>query len=251
MVFAASSTTDSDLPTVLGPLLGTKTLRFLKEPGSQLQTAFHQDMPFFNWDGDQAAVCLVPVDSVAKESGAMRYVKGSHKWPQYAPRLLISNETVDDDAADYSPLLPDNDEIFEKHEVLMWDVEPGDVIVHHPNCVHGSGGNTNKDQRRLAMSVRYIGDDVRINNKPTAAGLTHLMEKWHSSRDLSLVPSSSEEVAIPTIEALQASGDDDGLYAIAGAVAGAETGTGDPFDSTLSSRLAHPVVWTLEGGSKL
>lgn len=251
---------NSDLPTVLGPLLGTKTLRFfgdhcfLKEPGSQLQTAFHQDMPFFRWDGDQAAVCWVPVDSVTKESGAMRYVKGSHKWAQYAPRLLISNETVDDDASDYSPLLPENDEIFEKHEVLMWDVEPGDVIVHHPNTVHGSGGNTTKDQRRLAMSVRYIGDDVRINNKPTAAGLTHLMEKWHSSRDLSLVPSTTRnpEMAIPSIEALKESGiSDDGMYAIAGAVAGAETPDGATFDSVESSRLAHPVVWTQEGGSKL
>ena len=209
----------SDLPTVLGPLLGTRTLRFfgdhcfLKEAGSQLHTAFHQDMPFFRWDGDQAAVCWVPVDSVTKECGAMRYVKGSHRWPQYAPRLLVSNSPVDDGAAEYSPLLPENDELFETEEILSWDCEPGDVIVHHPNMVHGSGGNVSKGQRRLAASMRYIGDDVRWSNKPTAAGLTHLLDKWHSTVDYKSLAARAGLGALGAAGSGELSVDD--MYAIA------------------------------------
>ena len=197
-------------------------------------------MPFFRWDGDQAAVCWVPVDSVTKECGAMRYIKGSHRWPQYAPRLLVSNSPVDDDAANYSPLLPENDELFETEEILSWDCEPGDVIVHHPNMVHGSGGNVTKGQRRLAASMRYIGDDVRWSNKPTAAGLTHLMDKWHSAVDYK----SSAARGLGALAAAKSGGlSADDMYAIAPAMCGLEMQTGDPMDGTETARLAFPVVW--------
>jgi ectoine hydroxylase-related dioxygenase (phytanoyl-CoA dioxygenase family) len=65
---------------------------FLKEPRSKIRTAFHQDSPYFPVIGDQMAVCWCPVDSVNFESGAMGYVKGSHKWPDYAPNLLVSQD---------------------------------------------------------------------------------------------------------------------------------------------------------------
>jgi len=42
------------------------------------------------------------------------------------------------------------------------DVRPGDVIIHHPNTVHGSGGNTSAGTRRLAASSATSG--------PTHAG---------------------------------------------------------------------------------
>ena len=57
----------------------------------------------------------------------MRYVKGSHRWAQFAPRLLYSNEPVDDAAASYAPILPTDEEIFSQHEVLSWGCEPGDA----------------------------------------------------------------------------------------------------------------------------
>ena len=40
---------------------------FLKEPGSRLQTGYHQDAPYFTFDCDsafRAAVCWCPVDKV-------------------------------------------------------------------------------------------------------------------------------------------------------------------------------------------
>ena len=237
---------ESDLPAVIGGLVGTKTLRFfgdhcfLKEPNSSLQTAFHQDMPYFSWTGDQAGVCWVPVDTVTKESGAMRYVKGSHRWEQFAPRLLYSNEAVDDAAADYSPILPSDEEIYEQHEVLSWDCEPGDIIVHHPNMVHGSGGNTTAGQRRLAASIRYVGDDVRWDMKPTAVGLLtgDLGGKWHSASDgsssMSLFAKAKESFA-------ELSADE--LYQVAPTLASLEMKDGNAFDATESSRLAFPVVW--------
>ena len=265
---------ESDLAAVVGPMLGTKTLRFfgdhcfLKEPNSALRTSFHrervfllpftrllppplpplltavcrcaEDMPYFTWSGDQAAVCWVPVDTVTKASGAMRYVKGSHRWDQFAPRLLYSNEAVDDGAAEYSPILPSDEEIYAEHEVLQWDCEPGDVIVHHPNMVHGSEGNTTAGRRRLAASVRYVGDDCVWDMKPTAKGLVDgdLSGKWHFTSDgsesASLFAKASEDFA-----ALSA----DEMYEVSPTLCHFEMKDGINFGATALSNLAFPVVW--------
>ena len=260
----------STLPVVVGELLGTRQLRFfgdhcfLKEPGAGLHTAFHQDAPYFRWDGDMAAVCWVPVDPVTASSGGMRYVKGSHRWPQYAPRLLYSNEPIDPSASSYAPELPDNAELMATAEILSWDCQPGDVIIHHPNTVHGSGGNITVDKRRLAASIRYVGDDVRWHNKPTAtAGLTNLLEQWHSARKVG--PSQSGSVESNERSSLSSSSkpgmtSDDAasqlspeqMYQYASVLAGVEMQDGDAFDARESARIAFPVVWehTTHGESK-
>eukprot|EP01050_Picozoa_sp_SAG11_P008993 SAG11_NODE_821_length_7010_cov_9.308783_3_plen_230_part_00 len=125
----------SALPAVVGDLLGTAQLRFfgdhcfLKEPGAGLHTAFHQDAPYFRWDGDMAAVCWVPVDPVTAASGGMRYVKGSHRWPQFAPRLLYSNAPIDPSAPSYAPELPENEELMAAADIVSWDCNPGKLLI--------------------------------------------------------------------------------------------------------------------------
>jgi hypothetical protein len=64
---------------------------FLKEAGSALRTGFHQDRPYFCWDGEMVAVCWVPAVEVSAASGAMCYVRGSHRWAEHQPTLLVSN----------------------------------------------------------------------------------------------------------------------------------------------------------------
>eukprot|EP00747_Dinoflagellata_sp_TGD_P178750 gnl/TRDRNA2_/TRDRNA2_28289_c0_seq1.p1 gnl/TRDRNA2_/TRDRNA2_28289_c0~~gnl/TRDRNA2_/TRDRNA2_28289_c0_seq1.p1 ORF type:complete len:355 (+),score=79.50 gnl/TRDRNA2_/TRDRNA2_28289_c0_seq1:51-1115(+) len=241
----------SALPGIIGELLNTKDLRFfgdhifLKEPGSELQTSFHQDLPYFTWEGDQAAVCWVPVDKVSKSSGAMRYVKGSHKWAQYAPRLLISNDKVQDDLDASVPELPADLEQTHAHEILSWDCEPGDVIVHHPNTVHGSVGNVSTNQRRLAASIRYIGDDVRWKNKPTTKNLgENLWHKWKASRNFGMEdPKALMMLKERERQGQLASLPDDMMYAIAIGLAEVDMKDGDPFDTYESSRRAYPIVW--------
>ena len=46
------------------------------------------------------------------------------------------------------------------YRFLSWDMEPGDVIVHHPQAVHGSGKNSSSSLRRVALSIRYYGGDA-------------------------------------------------------------------------------------------
>jgi len=132
---------------------------FVKEPGAAARTAFHQDASQLDITGEQACVLWIPVDPVTMQSGTMMYWRGSHKsGALYKPPMAD---------APLEPL-PDLDNNFEQYDVVHFDVEPGDVIVHHYRTVHGAGGNLSRYQVRRAASLRYCGDDIRFQARPWA-----------------------------------------------------------------------------------
>ena len=48
----------------------------------------------------------------------------------------------------------------DEYDIVRFEAEPGDVIVHHWKTLHGSAGNVSQDRLRRADSVRLAGDDV-------------------------------------------------------------------------------------------
>ena len=134
---------------------------FLKEPGSRMRTPFHQDKPYFLVDGGDVTVCWVPVDVVTIENGAMGYVRGSHKWGKvFKPSDFVTDTGTfpQRDGIDHSglelldPIEPNDPDL------VYFDAEPGDVIVHHWATVHGSAGNVSATARRRAASIRFAGE---------------------------------------------------------------------------------------------
>jgi ectoine hydroxylase-related dioxygenase (phytanoyl-CoA dioxygenase family) len=239
----------SALPGVVAAILRTDQLRFfvdhifLKEPGSLLQTAYHQDAPYFPFDGEQAAVCWVPVDAVTKENGAMRYVRGSHRWREHSPTTLI---TADRTHGSRAPLLPEID--AQHFDVLSWDADPGDTIIHHPRTVHGSTGNVSTNKRRLAASIRYCGDDVRWATKPTNVPNRALAEMWEVSRrmnELKMLASTASYFGRRALRSAGAvpAGTYSTEYAMAPHWCYAEMQDGESLDARDCSRCAFPVVW--------
>ena len=70
------------LPTPLS-CLQKQNKNLVKEPGSNFRIPMHQDKPYWQMQADareNVGVCWVPLDKVTKESGPMRYVRGSHRW---------------------------------------------------------------------------------------------------------------------------------------------------------------------------
>jgi ectoine hydroxylase-related dioxygenase (phytanoyl-CoA dioxygenase family) len=45
--------------------------------------------------------------------------------------------------------------------ILQYDMQPGDLTVHHCRTLHGAAANSSPTMRRRALSVRYCGDDAR------------------------------------------------------------------------------------------
>ncbi len=165
------------LPDVAGQLLGSDTVRFfgdqvfVKEPNTPGKTAFHQDATYFEIEGEQCCVMWVPADPVALEHGAMMYVRGSHKdGTLYKPNVFISQAPLPgSEGAD----LPDIESNLDDYDIVHFDVEPGDVLVHHYRTIHGTGGNSSRYQVRRAASIRYCGDDIRFKERPWAPKQLH------------------------------------------------------------------------------
>lgn len=51
-------------------------------------------------------------------------------------------------------------------ELLTWDLEPGDCILHQSFAVHGAPGVTSTTLRRRAYATRWVGDEVVYDPRP-------------------------------------------------------------------------------------
>jgi ectoine hydroxylase-related dioxygenase (phytanoyl-CoA dioxygenase family) len=131
---------------------------FVKEPGTPAKSPWHQDVTYMYADGDQLCSFWVAVDPVSRESGAVEWLKGSHasgvlyKATGFDPRITYETE-------DYAAL-PDIEAERDRHDIVHYDTEPGDVVLNHLRTVHAAPGNLTARNRR-AVAFRYAGDDAR------------------------------------------------------------------------------------------
>ena len=66
------------------------------------------------------------------------------------------------------PPLPRIDDNPDRYDIVRFEAEPGDVIVHHYRTLHGSTGNVSTSSLRRANSIRLAGDDVTFYNRPSS-----------------------------------------------------------------------------------
>jgi ectoine hydroxylase-related dioxygenase (phytanoyl-CoA dioxygenase family) len=158
----------SPLPRIVARLLDSATIQLyedsvlVKEPGTAERTAFHQDMAYFHVEGDQVCTTWVPLDPVTSASGALEFVRGSHRWRRtFRPNLFVTTMALPDTEGEEVP----DPRTQRDWELVSFDTEPGDITVHHARTIHGAGGNASATVRRRAISVRYTGDDVRFRRR--------------------------------------------------------------------------------------
>lgn len=150
---------DSVLPSIARALMRTDRLNLffdqllVKEPGLAAEIKWHQDLQTFPVSGTQAISIWVPFDPASNANGAVSYARGSH-----LSGTMFRDRNYREGSGPEVPPLEDLD-------VVSWELQPGDVVVHHPLTLHGSPGNATAANRRRALSVRYAGDDVRFQPK--------------------------------------------------------------------------------------
>lgn len=159
---------DSAVPRVAAQVMRSKTLRVIydqtlvKEPGTTVPVKWHHDLPFWPFTGRQICSVWVALDVVTEESGAVHYLRGSHKRRQmYRPPDLDKPELLAMNIANLD--LPQAPNYFAdpNADLLFWDMEPGDALVFSARTLHGSGANRRNDRFRRAIAPRYAGDDAR------------------------------------------------------------------------------------------
>lgn len=168
----------SNLPEIATKLMKTEYTNFwedttfVKAPRTSQRTAFHQDWGYFQIEGEKCCIAWIPLDSVDEENGRMEYIRGSHRWGKvYAPNILFAQSTTPLSPYDK---LPDIEGNREDYDIVGFNCEPGDVIIHHVKTIHGAGGNLSNDRIRRAVAIRYTGDDVRYFDKPGAVEQQYL-----------------------------------------------------------------------------
>ena len=171
----------SALPAYCANLLNARYLNFwedttfVKMPGTRQRTAFHQDLGYFQIDGDQCVIVWIPLDPADSQNGVTEYVRGSHRWPEtFASNSFIAQTPLQDSVG---PRLPDIEANRADYDIVSFDVMPGDAVICHVRTVHGAGGNIS-DRPRRAMSFRYCGDTVRYHARDgalTQIGVGHTL----------------------------------------------------------------------------
>jgi ectoine hydroxylase-related dioxygenase (phytanoyl-CoA dioxygenase family) len=161
---------DSPLPATVAALLRSTAIWLyedsvlVKEPGAREATEWHQDLGYFHVEGTQLCTTWCPLDPADEETGAMRFVRGSHRFPEtYRPNLFVTREPIPGTEGEVVPDVDAGD-----YDVVTFALEPGDITVHHARTLHAAGGNRSTDRRRRAISVRYCGDDAVMQFRPGA-----------------------------------------------------------------------------------
>jgi len=155
---------ESKLAAAAGALTGSRSIRLYhdhmltKEPNTQAPTPWHQDQPYYNVEGTLNCSMWIAVDPVPRRS-TLEFVAGSHRGPWLMPRSFMDHQAKwfpEGSLAD----LPDIDAQRDRHRILGWEIEPGDVVCFHMLTLHAARG-VDGERRRRVFSVRWLGDDMR------------------------------------------------------------------------------------------
>jgi ectoine hydroxylase-related dioxygenase (phytanoyl-CoA dioxygenase family) len=166
---------ESPAAEIAGRLLRSRQVHFyfdavfVRSPGSQFETPWHQDEPYWSVEGHDTCTVWMPLVPVEAKN-ALAFVPGSHKagvvldQPDFG--TLNPDDKADVDRSDFSAIaeadIPDIDADREAHGVVSWDMKPGDCVVFNSRILHGGSGLLDPDTELRVFTSKWLGDDVRI-----------------------------------------------------------------------------------------
>ena len=128
------------------------TTLFIKNPDKKGFVSFHQDAKYIGLEPHNWVTGWVAITDSNEENGCMRMLKGSHKED-----LKFHNQKFDENNLLTRGQTVENVTISETTPVIL---KAGQLSLHHPQIVHGSGLNKSND-RRIGFAIQsYIGTNV-------------------------------------------------------------------------------------------
>ncbi len=128
------------------------TTLFIKNPNEKGYVSFHQDAKYIGLEPYNWVTAWIAVTDSNENNGCMRMLPGSHK-----EKLKYHNQKFDN-----KNLLTRGQTIENVPIEITKPVElkAGQMSLHHPKVIHGSGLNKSKDRRIGFVIQSYIGTDV-------------------------------------------------------------------------------------------
>ena len=136
----------------------------IKKVNTPAITPWHQDAPYWPFQGKQIASLWLALTPVTVSGSGMEFVRGSHLDDvYYLPTVFNGQQNSGGQwaAQQKGVQCPDIDADRESYDIVSWDMQPGDALIFSAWILHGARGNSSSTQDRLALSTRWLGDDVR------------------------------------------------------------------------------------------
>ena len=167
---------DSPAAEIAGRLMGSTRINFyfdavfVRSPGSQFATPWHQDEPYWSVEGYDTCTVWMPLVPVKREN-ALAYVPGSHRLDSVFYQYNFGNLNPDGktgiDQVDFSDVadmkFPDINADPDAFGVVSWDMQPGDCVAFNSRIMHGGSGKLDEDRDLRVFTTKWLGDDVHIN----------------------------------------------------------------------------------------
>ena len=128
------------------------TTLFIKNPNERGFVSFHQDAKYIGLEPHNWVTVWVAVTDVNEENGCMRMLPGSHKED-----LKIHEQKFDENNLLTRGQTITNVQLDKTDPIIL---KAGQVSLHHPKIVHGSGLNQSNDRRIGFVIQSYIGTNV-------------------------------------------------------------------------------------------
>ena len=166
---------NSPAAQICGQLMRSTTINFffdsvfVRSTGTQFETPWHQDEPYWSVEGYDACSIWMPLGPV-KQKNALSFVPGSHRlktvFKQYNFGDLNPVRKKNVDQVDFSDIaeqeFPDINADPKRFGVVSWDMQPGDCIAFNGRTMHGGSGKLDDDCELRVFTTKWVGDDVRI-----------------------------------------------------------------------------------------
>ena len=125
---------------------------FIKEPDKKGFVSWHQDGKYQGWEPYNYITAWLAITETNEENGCMRMLPKSHK-----EKFKDHIDTFDEDN-----LLTRGQTIKEVqiNDTVPILLKPGQLSLHHPMTIHGSGINMSKKKRIGFVIQSYIGTNV-------------------------------------------------------------------------------------------
>ena len=128
------------------------TTLFIKNPKEKGFVSFHQDAKYIGLEPYNWVTAWIAVTDTNEENGCMRMWSGSHKY-----ELKYHNQKFDENNLLTRGQTIENVPYNETKPVIL---KSGQMSLHHPTIVHGSGLNKSNDRRIGFVIQSYIGANV-------------------------------------------------------------------------------------------
>ena len=164
-------------------ILVCSTTLFIKNPNEKGFVSFHQDAKYIGLEPHNWVTAWIAITDANEENGCMKMWSGSHKKniQKHSQKfnennLLTRGQTIE------------NVPIEETTSVIL---KAGQMSLHHPTIVHGSGLNKTEDRRIGFVVQSYIGSNVeQILGKmyvQQARGIDEFKYHEHTKRPVELM----------------------------------------------------------------